>query len=85
MKKLLQTLFMLSGAVLAACAVYFTVMFLRLRLSPAESASVGIIGGADGPTAVFVASQTGLGWLLLPALVFAVSGIMLLIRRLRAR
>jgi len=30
---------------------------LALGFSPAESASIGIIGGADGPTAIYLASQ----------------------------
>ena len=81
MKKLLLTLFVLSGAALAAWAVFFAVMLLRFRLTPAESASVGIIGGADGPTAVLVTSQTGGGWLWLPLLVFIASGIALLLLR----
>ena len=81
MKKLLWTIFILSGAVLAAGAAYFAVIFLQFRLSPAESASVGIIGGADGPTAIFVASQARIGWLLLPVFLFAVSGIALMVRR----
>ena len=47
--------------------------------------SIGIIGGADGPTAVFVTRSTGLGWLngfglilvvllLIPNIVYAVKG-----------
>ncbi len=81
MRKLLLTLFILSGAVLAAWAAFFAVMLLRFRLTPAESAAVGVIGGADGPTAIFVASQTGAGWFLLPVFAFAASGIALIVRR----
>ena len=29
---------------------------------PNEAASIGIIGGADGPTAIFVAGRTGFDW-----------------------
>lgn len=32
---------------------------LRLHAVPTGAASVGIIGGADGPTAIFVTSPTG--------------------------
>ena len=37
-----------------------------VALSPSEAASIGIIGGADGPTAIFVSSVPGLGSWLLP-------------------
>ncbi len=34
-----------------------TLLFLSACKAGADPASIGIIGGADGPTAVFVASQ----------------------------
>ena len=36
--------------------------------TPAEAASIGIIGGADGPTAIFVTSPTWTHWVV-PALI----------------
>ncbi len=48
---------------------------------PTESASVGIIGGADGPTAIFLTSSPNEGlWLLLAALGLALA--ILALRRL---
>lgn len=48
-------------ALLGAAAQFgiFATIFgaIALGFSPAESAAVGIIGGADGPTAIFAASQ----------------------------
>jgi len=43
---------MTSGIKSAAAAI----LLLLTGCTPAEKASVGIIGGADGPTAIFVAS-----------------------------
>lgn len=34
---------------------------LQWNFTPDEAASIGIIGGADGPTAIFVAGVTALG------------------------
>lgn len=34
---------------------------LKISFFPSESASVGIIGGADGPTAIFVTGTTAMG------------------------
>ena len=43
-------------------------------LSQSEAASIGIIGGADGPTAIMVATTTGPDWdLILVGAVFALS------------
>ena len=48
-----------------------------------ESASIGIIGGADGPTKVIVATG-GEGWWILPAaIVLLAAGLVLFLRRRR--
>lgn len=50
---------------------------------PAENASVGIIGGADGPTAVFVTTKSGFDWdnfLMLLLLLIGVTGFLCLRR-----
>lgn len=39
------------------------------------SPSVGIIGGADGPTAIVVATTTGIDWDIVIGLLLAVAGI----------
>ena len=59
----------LAGAVIAAGMLIFRsvtgLLVLLLNFSVSESASVGIIGGADGPTAIFVtAAHGGYRWLL---------------------
>jgi len=66
----------------AACAVYGGVkilgalwgylMFLlfraQLSLTQSEAASIGVIGGADGPTAVFITTPGWVSWILPVAL-----------------
>ena len=82
--RLLRWAFWCSGAVLALGLAYLAAMFIAFRVTPAEQASVGIIGGADGPTAVFVTSRAAPGplfCLLAAAAVFAGTGLALLIRR----
>lgn len=59
----------LAGAVIAAGMLIFRsitgLMVWLLNFSVSESASVGIIGGADGPTAIFVTTAPGgYRWLL---------------------
>lgn len=64
--------------VFAACAAYggaellgglwVNIVYLLMRakayLTPGEAAVVGIIGGADGPTAIFVTTPDWVHWLL---------------------
>lgn len=54
---------------------------LTVTFSPNESASIGIIGGADGPTSIFVAgvtaSRTGFDWdiaIMVAALIVGILG-----------
>lgn len=53
----------LAGAVIAAGMLIIRsvtgLLVLLLNFSVSESASVGIIGGADGPTAIFVTTAPG--------------------------
>ena len=44
-------------------------------------ADIGIIGGADGPTAIFVTSSSGAGWLLFGIVALAVAAVYFLLRR----
>jgi sodium ion-translocating decarboxylase beta subunit len=53
------------------------ILALLLGFSPAEAASIGIIGGADGPTAIFLTSK--LAPELLPAIAIAAYSYMALI------
>ena len=50
---LLSRLFLCFGMILETLYVTFT---------PNLAASIGVIGGADGPTAVFVATPSGFDW-----------------------
>ena len=52
-----------------------TILPLLLTNFTAFSPSVGIIGGADGPTAIVVATTTGIAWELIIGLVLAAAGI----------
>lgn len=66
-------------AILSACGILFLT-------GCQESSSIGIIGGADGPTAIFVASVPSSGWVwALAAGVFAAVVILVtvIIRRKR--
>lgn len=59
---LVRRLFLVSLNILAAISF------------PSEAHSVGIIGGADGPTAVFITRQTGTDWdLILMGILLVVS------------
>ena len=42
--------------------------------------SIGIIGGADGPTVTFVASSPGAGWLFCGLILLLAAGIFLTVR-----
>lgn len=55
----------LAGNVAAIVAV----RYLSAAISRGDSAAIGIIGGADGPTAVFVTGPGLEGWLIPLALV----------------
>ena len=52
-----------GGLMLAYEAVMGLFLWLLLRLSSGESASIGVIGGADGPTSIFVTGVTTTGGL----------------------
>ena len=62
----------IGALLLASCAV---LPFLFTQASP----SMGIIGGADGPTAILVATSTGLQWDVLLAALLLVAGVVGLI------
>ena len=82
-KTVCAVLCILSGAVTAILGGTFA---LAAVFAPAEAASVGIIGGADGPTTIFVTGQLFRRfYILLPAGVFVVSGILWLVLHLHSR
>ena len=51
-----------SGLWIVAYGVTQILGFLILSQANISAASVGIIGGADGPTAIFVTSSVGISW-----------------------
>lgn len=53
-KRTIGILLVVLGVLLAAWGI-----FAMAARNPAESASMGIIGGADGPTAIFVTGTAG--------------------------
>jgi oxaloacetate decarboxylase beta subunit len=64
-----------AGAQLGICAAF--IMAIGVRFSPQEASSIGIIGGADGPTAIYLTSK--LAPHLLPAIAIAAYSYMALI------
>lgn len=70
-----SSLFMGAGAQLGISAAF--VIAVALGFDPAEAASIGIIGGADGPTAIYLTSK--LAPELLPAIAIAAYSYMALI------
>ena len=74
MKKLFKTVFFISLAVSLLTAAIIAVPVLSSAAN--SSASVGIIGGADGPTAILVSGTPFFGnplfWLLCVAAIFLV-------------
>lgn len=54
----------LAAAVISGgwLAFYGIIQLLALRALEGETASIGIIGGADGPTAIFVTTKVGFNW-----------------------
>lgn len=73
-KKILRILCLAVAALgslelLGNLAAWGTAKYLISFAIRGDSASVGIIGGADGPTAVFVAAAVGNHWLIPLAMV----------------
>lgn len=73
----------LAAAVISGSwlAFYGIIQLLAFRALEGEAASIGIIGGADGPTAVFVTTRTGFDWdvaLMAAVFVLGIAGFMIL-------
>ncbi|MDR1068400.1 MAG: sodium ion-translocating decarboxylase subunit beta [Clostridiales Family XIII bacterium] len=64
-KPLLQNPFMLFFGAAAQFGIFFTMMFALAtgQFDLKEAASIGIIGAADGPTSIFVASKFAMNYL----------------------
>lgn len=67
----------LGGLNLLSFAVAWFVgnVFGGVGLPVSEAATIGVIGGADGPTAVFITSSTGATWQFLLWVVLTAIGI----------
>ncbi len=64
-------------AIIAALSLLWQgiIMVLAYMLTRNEAASIGIIGGADGPTAIFVATNPApIGYTIIVSLIFFVLG-----------
>lgn len=70
-----SSLFLGAGAQLGICIAFL--IAIALGFTPQEASSIGIIGGADGPTAIYLASK--LAPHLLPAIAIAAYSYMALI------
>ena len=58
------------------------VLTMLFNIGPNESASIGIIGGADGPTAIFVSSVSGDTWFVwLPTIIVVAATIWYFVRK----
>lgn len=73
-KKILRILCLTVAALgglelLGNLAAWGVAKYLTISAARGEMASVGIIGGADGPTAVFVTTSVGGNWLIPLAMV----------------
>ena len=65
MKKIIPIVSIIMGALLIVQTVVPMIISLLLRMHVPESASIGIIGGADGPTSIMIAGRVGNGSVLL--------------------
>lgn len=54
---------LLGGAAQLGIYVAFVISIATGLFTPAQAAAIGIIGGADGPTAIFLATGSPLNWL----------------------
>ncbi len=64
-----------SGLWLAADAAFQMAILSSLEANLGQAGSVGIIGGADGPTAVFLTAKVGFDWNLLLMVLLLAAGI----------
>ena len=72
-----RTLLLGAAAQVGVAATFFMALFMRF--SPEEAASIGIIGGADGPTSIFLTMK--LAPHLLGAVAVAAAAVLLLVRK----
>lgn len=66
-----------AGVWLGGYGVMQVIAFLLLAQINSDAASVGIIGGADGPTAIFLTTKAGIDWdivIIVIALILGVVG-----------
>lgn len=68
----------LGGAGMVCKLIPYILLWKLQGQVSSEAASVGIIGGADGPTAVFVTSSPNAGWLPAVLLICGLCGLVIL-------
>jgi len=61
MKKVISIVGIILGAVVIVCNVASMIIGAILRMQISNSASIGIIGGVDGPTSILIAGRIGSG------------------------
>ena len=61
MKKVISIVGIIVGAFVIVCNVAPMIIGAILRMQISNSSSIGIIGGADGPTSIFIAGRIGSG------------------------
>ena len=61
MKKVISTVGIIVGTFMIVCNVAPMIIGAILRMQISNSSSIGIIGGADGPTSIFIAGRIGSG------------------------
>lgn len=68
------------AGILATASAFALIVYYGLRFTGVGQAdSIGIIGSADGPTKIFLASTTGVNWLEVSLLIIAGAAIIYLI------
>ncbi len=70
-------LLIISAVVLVRCLIYPIVIVIKSLILAQSSVSMGIIGGADGPTAIMIASSLRGGGIFY--LIMSISGVIVFI------
>lgn len=88
MKKIIGWITGISGIALTAVGIVLVCKFVFLYKYVKDelfTESVGIIGGADGPTAIFVTRETGLNPAVIPIIVIAGAALIVISCILRSK
>ncbi len=78
MKKIVLSLTVITS-IITVMNVFLPRLFFNILLGKKEASSIGIIGGADGPTAIFLAGKTSFNFMAYIVAFIAIGGIIYLI------